>query len=348
MKALAKVKSGYDNMKLVEMEEPKVYGDRVKIKVAYSGICGSDLHSFKGEYNKKIPVVLGHEFSGVVVEVGENVRKIKVGDRVTSETTFETCGTCIYCQTKDYNLCSSREGIGTQIDGSFSEYVLTREESVHILPDNVSLLSASLTEPLACCVHSALEKTTIFRDDKVLIFGPGPIGILLAQVVKSQGAYVILAGIGKDESRLEFSKKVGVDRIVNLEEENLEEVIMELTNGYGADKVFDCSGVIQAVNQGLKLTKKKGVFVQVGLFAKASNELDEEAIIQREIEYIGSRSQKPTSWVKALELLRDGKVDTEIMVTKMVDLENWREGFDASLKGEEMKVVINSQKTMEK
>lgn len=196
MRALAKVKSGYDNMELIEMEELKVYGDRVKIKVAYSGICGSDLHTFKGEYSKKIPVVLGHEFSGVVVEVGQDVRKIKAGDRVTSETTFETCGACIYCQTKDYNLCSSREGIGTQIDGSFSEFILSREESVHILPDNVSLLSASLTEPLACCVHSALEKTTIFKNDIVLIFGPGPIGILLAQVIKSQGAYVVLAGIG--------------------------------------------------------------------------------------------------------------------------------------------------------
>ena len=342
MRALVKTDFGYDKMEIRDIEEPKVKGDKVKIKVKYTGICGSDLHTFKGEYSKKVPVVLGHEFSGVVVEVGEDVKNIKVGDKVTSETTYETCGTCIYCKSGDYNLCASRKGIGTQVDGSFSEYVLSREESIHVLPENVSLLSAALTEPLACCVHSALEKTTIANGEKVLIFGPGPIGILLAQVVKSQGAYVVLAGIGKDKDRLAFAGKVGVDRLVNLDEENLEDVIMKLTDGYGADKVFDCSGVINAVNLGLKLTKKKGVFVQVGLFAKAENELDEDSIIQREIEYIGSRSQKPSSWRKALELLRDRKVNTEVMVTKEVGLNNWREGFEASLRGSEMKVIVKS------
>lgn len=223
MKALTKTNPGYDQMELLDMQEPKATKNFVKIKVEYSGICGSDLHSFKGEYgNIKTPVVLGHEFSGTVVEVGEEVKEIKIGDRVTSETTFETCGTCDYCKSKDYNLCPSRKGIGTQVNGSFAEYVLSREESVHVLPDNVSFLAASLTEPLACCVHAALEKTTIDKDDVVLILGPGPIGLLLAQVVKSQGAKVILSGVTKDKERLEFGKKLGVDVIVDSLQEDLE------------------------------------------------------------------------------------------------------------------------------
>lgn len=330
-------------MALLDIEEPKAVKNLVKIKVEYSGICGSDLHSFKGEYgNIKTPVVLGHEFSGVVVEVGEDVTKVKVGDKVTSETTFETCCECDYCKSKDYNLCSTRKGIGTQANGSFAEYVLSREESVHVLPENVSLLAASLTEPLACCVHAALEKTTINAGEVALVFGPGPIGLLLSQVVKSQGAYVILAGVTKDRERLDLAKKLGIDLVVDLLEEDLNAIVMEKTNGYGANKVFDCSGVIHAVNQGLRLTKKKGDFVQVGLFAKVKNELDQEAIIQREIRYIGSRSQKPSSWVTSLELLRDKKVDTETLVTKMVDLENWREGIEAAMQGSEIKVVIKS------
>ena len=343
MKALTKTEKGYDKMALLDIEEPKAEKNLVKIKVEYSGICGSDLHSFKGEYgNIKTPVVLGHEFSGVVVEVGESVTKVKVGDRVTSETTFETCGECDFCKSKDYNLCSTRKGIGTQANGSFAEYVLSREESVHVLPENVSLLSASLTEPLACCVHAALEKTTINSGEVALVFGPGPIGLLLSQVVKSQGAYVILAGVTKDKERMELAKKLGIDLVVDLLQEDLDAIVMEKTNGYGANKVFDCSGVIHAVNQGLRLTKKKGDFVQVGLFAKVKNELDQEAIIQREIRYIGSRSQKPSSWITSLELLRDKKVDTETLVTKMVDLENWRDGIDAAMQGSEIKVVIKS------
>jgi len=343
VKALTKTEKGYDKMALLDIEEPKAEKNLVKIKVEYSGICGSDLHSFKGEYgNIKTPVVLGHEFSGVVVEVGESVTKVKVGDRVTSETTFETCGECDFCKSKDYNLCSTRKGIGTQANGSFAEYVLSREESVHVLPENVSLLSASLTEPLACCVHAALEKTTINSGEVALVFGPGPIGLLLSQVVKSQGAYVILAGVTKDKERMELAKKLGIDLVVDLLQEDLDAIVMEKTNGYGANKVFDCSGVIHAVNQGLRLTKKKGDFVQVGLFAKVKNELDQEAIIQREIRYIGSRSQKPSSWITSLELLRDKKVDTETLVTKMVDLENWRDGIDAAMQGSEIKVVIKS------
>lgn len=343
MKALTKTEKGYDKMALLDIEEPKAEKNLVKIKVEYSGICGSDLHSFKGEYgNIKTPVVLGHEFSGVVVEVGESVTKVKVGDRVTSETTFETCGECDFCKSKDYNLCSTRKGIGTQANGSFAEYVLSREESVHVLPENVSLLAASLTEPLACCVHAALEKTTINAGEVALVFGPGPIGLLLSQVVKSQGAYVILAGVTKDKERMELAKKLGIDLVVDLLQEDLDAIVMEKTNGYGANKVFDCSGVIHAVNQGLRLTKKKGDFVQVGLFAKVKNELDQEAIIQRELRYIGSRSQKPSSWITSLELLRDKKVDTETLVTKMVDLENWREGIEAAMQGSEIKVVIKS------
>ena len=343
MKALTKTNPGYDQMELLDMEEPKATKNFVKIKVEYSGICGSDLHSFKGEYgNIKTPVVLGHEFSGTVVEVGEEVKEIKIGDRVTSETTFETCGTCDYCKSKDYNLCPSRKGIGTQVNGSFAEYVLSREESVHVLPDNVSFLAASLTEPLACCVHAALEKTTIDKDDVVLILGPGPIGLLLAQVVKSQGAKVILSGVTKDKERLEFGKKLGVDVIVDSLQEDLEKIVMEKTNGYGVNRAFDCSGAVPAVNQGLRLIKKKGEFVQVGLFANIKNPLDQEAIIQREIKYVGSRSQKPTSWITSLELMAAKKVDPEALITKVVDLKDWRSGLEAAIEGTELKVVIRS------
>lgn len=343
MKAVMKTEPGYDNMNLVEMEEPAVSGDLVKIKVSYTGICGTDIHAFTGEYrNSKTPVVLGHEFSGVVVEVGEDVKTVKVGDRVTSETTFTTCGECEYCLEKDYNLCSNRKGIGTQANGSMAEFVVSREESVHVLSDKISLEAAALTEPLACCVHAGLEKTTITSDDKVLVFGPGPIGLLQCQVAKAQGAFVILAGITKDKPRLELAKSLGVDIVVDVLEENLEAIVMEHTNGYGVDKVFECSGAVPALNQGLPLVKKKGTFVQVGIFAHKMNPLDQEAIVQREITYVGTRSQKPSSWHLALQLLEDGKIYTDKMITKTVPLDEWRSGFEAAMGGNEIKVIIAS------
>lgn len=298
MKAVRKLEPGYDKMELQQVEEPNVTGTLVKIKTAFTGICGSDIHTFKGEYkNPKTPVTLGHEFSGTVVEVGPEVKKVKVGDRVVSETTFETCGKCRYCLEKDYNLCSNRRGIGTQQDGSFAEFLVSKEESVHIIPDNVTFEAAALTEPLACCVHAALEKTTIKATDTVLIVGPGPIGLLLAQVVKAQGAKVIISGITKDKPRLDLAKELGIDVAVDSMTEDLTNIVLELTDGYGADKVFDCSGFAPAVNQALAVTSKKGTFVQVGLFVDKFNKFDQESIIQREIQYVGSRSQKPTSWL---------------------------------------------------
>lgn len=341
MRALIKKEKGFGNMELAEIDEPIINDDQVKIKVEYSGICGSDIHSYKGEYNNiKPPVVLGHEFSGYVTEIGKNVTGIKVGDRVTSQTTFEICGVCEYCKTGDYNLCSSRKGLGTQANGSFAEYVVARKESVHVLPENVDLLSAALTEPLACCTHPAIEKTNIEIGEFVLVFGPGPIGLLLAQVAKAKGAYTILAGTAKDEKRMELGKKLGIDRTINIQEENIEEVIKELTHGYGVNKVFDCSGSIHAVNSGLNLLRKKGTLVQVGIFAKSLNELDEEKIIQKELVYIGSRSQKPSSWDLALYLLDTGKVNAKDLVTKIYSLEDWQEAFDKVIGGEEIKVVF--------
>ncbi|UYP09959.1 zinc-binding dehydrogenase [Priestia megaterium] len=343
MKAVMKVEPGYDKMLLKTIPELEVQKNQVKIKVAYTGICGTDIHTFTGQYkNSQTPVVLGHEFSGIVVEVGEDVTKVKVGDKVTSETTFVTCEACDYCLEKDYNLCAHRKGIGTQINGSFAEYVISREESVHVLPNAVDLKAAALTEPLACCVHAALEKTVVKKEDKVLIFGPGPIGLLQAQVVKAQGAFVILAGITKDQKRLELAKSLGVDIAVDIQKESLEEIVLNYTNGYGVDKLFECSGAVQALNQGLPLVKKKGTFVQVGIFSEKLNLLDQESIIQREITYIGTRSQKPSSWHTALKLLEEKKINTEKMITKIVPLDYWRQGFEAVLSGNEIKVLVQS------
>ena len=341
MKALMKLREGYDQMDLVEVPEPRAEGNLVKIKVAYAGICGTDIHTFNGNYPaNRPPVILGHEFSGVVVEVGELVTKVKVGDRVTSQTTFSVCGTCEFCANQEYNLCSHRKGLGTQVNGGFAEYVVSPESSIHVLPPEISLLAAALTEPFACCVHGALEKTTVKPGDTVLVFGPGAIGLMLCQLLLSQGAKVILAGVTADLDRLEFAKSFGVQIAVDQLKQNLEEIVMIETGGRGVDCVFECSGVVAALNAGLRLAAKKADVVQLGLFPEQMNLIETGVFFSKELRYVGSRTQKPSSWEKAIELMRTGKVSLEQFVSRVIPLEDWRSGFDAVRNHYAIKVVV--------
>ncbi|EOH91215.1 zinc-binding dehydrogenase [Enterococcus pallens] len=343
MKGVSKQAPGYDQMEFIDLAVPEATGDKVLIKVAYTGICGSDIHTFKGEYkNPTTPVVLGHEFSGQVVAVGDQVKKVKLGDRVTSETTFTVCNECDYCKEKQYNLCPHRKGIGTQQNGSMANYVLAREESIHLLPDGLSYEGAAMSEPLACCVHAMYQKSRLELQDKIIIMGPGPIGLFLLQIAKDIGAFVIMTGITKDAHRLELAKKLGADVVVDTMKEDLAKVVEEVTDGYGVDKVYDASGALPAVNASLPLMRKQGIFVQVGLFRDKMNELDLETIIQREIAYVGSRSQNPYDWPIAIHLLAKGAIHIDEMITKKYPLEEWRTAFDKVMEGNEIKVMIES------
>ncbi|MGX7196396.1 zinc-binding dehydrogenase [Enterococcus olivae] len=343
MLGVTKTAPGYDQMELLELDVPVPAADELLVKVAYTGICGSDIHTFKGEYkNPKTPVVLGHEFSGQVVQVGADVTKFAENDRVTSQTTFHVCNECDYCLKEEYNLCSNRKGIGTQQNGSMANYVLVKEKYAHKLPEQLSYEGAAMTEPVACCVHAMYQKSRLELKDTILVIGPGPIGLYLVQIAKEIGAKVIVTGITKDEHRLNLAKKMGADIIVNTQKQDLAEVVLAETNGYGVDKVYDASGAIMAVNAALPLTKKGGDFVQVGLFKDKMNELDLESIIQREINYVGSRSQNPYDWPIALHLLAKGAINIDEMITKTFSLENWRSAFESVMSGDEIKVMIQS------
>jgi L-iditol 2-dehydrogenase len=340
MLALVKTASGHGNLEVLEKEEPTVGKDQVKILVKYAGICGSDLHTYEGTYKVNIPVTLGHEFAGEVVEIGENVREVKVGDRVTSETTFYICGECRYCKSKDYNLCSARKGLGSQQDGGFAKYVVARKESIHILPENVDYLSASITEALACAYH-AVGKCRIQKNNVVVVLGPGPIGLLVAQVVKTYGAKVVIAGLTKDRRRLDKAKELGIEAAVDILTENTKEIVDVLTDGYGADIVFECTGAPPSVNLGLDILAKKGNYVQVGMFPMAEISVDFEKIIQKELQVIGSRTQKPIDWDSSLALINNGSVNTKALVSHQFNITEWDQAYDAIKSGAAIKAVIH-------
>ncbi|SUL31166.1 sorbitol dehydrogenase [Staphylococcus aureus] len=256
MKALVKTREGHGNLELLDKEVATPLDDKVKIKVHYAGICGTDIHTYEGHYKVNFPVTLGHEFSGEIVEVGADVKDFKVGDRVTSETTFYVCNECEYCKSKDYNLCNHRKGIGTQVDGAFTNYVIAREESLHHIPDEVSYQSAAMTEPLACA-HHGVSKIQVNSGDVAVVMGPGPIGLLVAQVLKSKGATVVVTGLDNDKVRLDKAEALHMDYVVNLQQTDLKTYINGITDGYGADVVVECSGAVPAARQGLDILRKK-------------------------------------------------------------------------------------------
>lgn len=339
MKALVKTKPGFGNLELLDKPNPSPKADEVKIKVHYAGICGTDVHTYEGHYKVNFPVTLGHEFAGEIIEVGENVENLKVGDRVTSETTFYICGECEYCQTKDYNLCNHRKGLGTQQNGGFTQYLVARAESVHILPNNVSYRSAAMTEPLACAYH-AVSKIEVSQGDIAVIMGPGPIGLLVAQVVKSKGATVVITGLDNDKERLEKAQELNLDHVVNIQHNDLKQYVNDITDGYGANIVLECSGAVPAAKQGLDILRKKGSYVQIGIFKDPEIPFDLDKIIQKEIRVVGSRSQKPADWEPSLQLLSSGAVNAETLVTTELDITQWDEGYQHIKGGDGIKVLL--------
>ncbi len=342
MKALTKISKTPKDWRIIEKPIPAYDADQVLIRVEYIGICGSDIHTFEGHYNQNAEnLTIGHEFAGVVAEVGKNVTNVKVGDRVTSETTFKICGKCRYCKEGQYNLCSTRKGLGTQQDGAMAQYIVARAASCHILPKNVSTRDASITEAAACAYHG-VYRADIKSGDIVLVLGPGPIGLLVAQVVMSRGGRVVMTGLTQDAGRLKIAKeRFGVEFTVDVLKDDLEGLVNSLTDGYGADVCYDCSGAVPSMQTGMKLLRKQGQYVQVGLFAREVIEVNFSHIIQKELRVTGSRSQNTHDWEPTLKLMSEGKINADKMITHEVGIDEWEKAYKLIKSGEATKVVMH-------
>jgi len=344
MRAVVKYAHGPGNVELRDMPEPSPGPEDVKIEVKAAGICGSDLHIYHGDIKLPIrpPVIMGHEFSGVIVDVGSRVTDWKIGERVTSETSAQVCGQCIPCRTGEYNVCAEKRLIGYWFNGAFAKYCVVPSRLVHKLSDNVSFLSGALCEPLACCVNGVIEKTPILPGDIVVIAGPGPIGLLSLQLAKIKGAFSVLCGTGVDEKRLELGRRLGADVTVNVQAEDPWEVISGLTNGAGADVFIECSGSPAAVRMGLQLVRRAGRYTQIGLTGQAF-ELDFDMVAYKEIKVRGSLGQRWTSWRQGLGLLSKGLVKTEELVSDILPLSRWETGFRKVENKEGLKVILEPE-----
>lgn len=341
MKALVKYASGPYNMEIREVPEPSPAPGQVKVAVHAAGICGSDLHIY---YDKigiamRYPVVVGHEFAGTIADVGEGVEGIQVGEKVLSETTFSTCGECWSCRKGSDQLCKDRHVIGYWENGVFAPFVVVPARRVHKLPPSVNLDEAPIIEPIAGCYHCVIEVTGVTVNDWVLVTGPGPIGVVSALIAKASGARVIIVGTQEDTTRLQVCREVGLDRVINLTEENPKEVVRKLAGQNGVDIFLECAGAQKAVELGIDLLRREGKYTQIGLFKDRIN-LDMDPLIFKEIKMYGVYAHKWSSWEKAIELYATGKIQAGKLISEVLPLSEWKKAFEKLRKKQALKIML--------
>jgi L-iditol 2-dehydrogenase len=339
MKAVVKTQRGEGHVDYIDFPEPEPWPGSVKIQVKATGICGTDLHIFRDEFPYFPPVVLGHEFSGQIVALGQGVKNFQVGENVVSELPVAPCGNCRFCKTGYQNLCSNRKGLGWSANGSFAKYVIAEEQMLHLVPEGLDYDEAALCEPMAVAAYGVIELTGVQAGDVVYVSGPGPIGLLAAQAAKAEGAIVVIGGVAADNKRLALAHELKIDRIINIMEEDPVAVIQDLTHGLGADVVFECSGAEMATAQCLNAVRPGGKYTQMGLFGK-SIQLDFNQIAVKELRVQGVFSSNWRSWDRALRLVSQGRVRLRPLISHCFPLSEWRQAFDLLWRREGLKVLL--------
>ena len=340
MKALMKMAEGPGNVVFRETDRPVPKADEVLIRVAAAGICGTDIKIWHGTTWSNPPVILGHEFSGEIVELGANVSGFAVGDRVVSETAQVVCGKCVYCRSGRELMCDHRLSIGYGTNGAMAEYIAVRQAIVHKIPDSLSFDKAALCEPFAVALHGLFDHTHLTSDSRVLIMGPGGIGQLVAQAAKSVGATTVLVGLPQDQERLDAAKAAGIDVTLT---KLTDEVVEEITGGIGFDAAIDCTGAEPAIRQAMGYVMKTGTFVQIGL-TKPSLTIDYSLLTAKEIQIAGTFGHQPHNWDTAIRLMSSGKVNVDHIITGRYDLEDWEKGFEDMQNSKGIKILLYPNK----
>ena len=314
-------------IEIIESKIPTVNNDEVLIKVKYCGICGTDMHIFHGGFDSKFPVVPGHEFSGEVIAVGKNCKRIKPGMKVAVEPNIP-CNNCELCLNNQHNYCKNMITPGVTHDGGFGEYVSVKELAVFDIGELPYKLGA-LVEPLSCVIHG-INKLDVKTDSKVLILGAGPIGLMLGYTAKAKGAKII-DFLDIDKFRLRTAKNLDFNNTyINLEEINKKYEI-----------VIDATGYSPVVGDAIKKLSQEGQLLVFGVpSAESKLTLDHYYIFKNEIQVIGALTSRKDSF-KALSFLQDHSFEMSNLITHILTLED----FVKFMKGEmeienNMKVLV--------
>lgn len=340
------------DLRVEEIAEPTIQAGKVKIKVEWCGICGSDLHEYAAgpifipvgtphAVSKDVaPVVMGHEFSGQVVEVGDGVDNVKVGDRVVVEPIL-ACGTCPACQKGKYNLCESLGFHGLSGGGGgFSEYTMVGAKWVHKLPDELSYEQGALVEPSAVALHS-VRLSKLKAGDKAVVFGTGPIGLLVIEALKAAGAAEIYA-VELSPERRAMALELGATKVLAPSSCDVVAEIHKLTNG-GADVAFEVTGVPVVLQQAIDSTSFEGETIIVSIWEKAAA-IQPNNIVLKERNVKGIIAYRDI-FPAVMELMKQGYFAGERLITKRIKLDQIvEEGFETLIKEKnQIKILVKAE-----
>lgn len=338
---------GYEDIRVEEVPVPEVPHGYVRVRVAWAGICGTDRHEYTGPVwvpvdkphpitGQKAPITLGHEFSGVIVAVGEGVEDWQIGDRVTASGNI-VCHECDFCRDGRVNLCENLAFNGIGCDGAFAEYMVLPAYQLYKVPTNVTLEQAVLAEPLACGWH-ATGKIGDLTGKNVAVVGPGIIGLSCVYAAKAAGAEeIMVVGLGRQNE--ELSKLVGATLYVDSLEQEPIQAGRELTGKSGFDVVYECTGVQPALNTSCKLLRKAGTLVQMGVYEKMP-QFDMNIFQEGERTLLTSQAYAD-EMREVLALMAKQTIPVEKLITATISLERIvEEGFEELLRNPSKHVKI--------
>lgn len=339
MKSLAKTQPE-KGIWMIDSPMPKIGPNDVMIKIRKTAICGTDMHIFNwDEWSQNtipVPMVVGHEYVGEVVEIGSEVKGFKNGDRVSGEGHI-TCGHCRNCRAGRVHLCRNSIGVGVNRQGAFAEYLVIPAFNAFKIPSNISDEMAAIFDPFGNAVHTALSFDLVGED--VLITGAGPIGIMAAAVAKHVGArYVVITDI--NEYRLGLARQMGVTRAVNVSEESLTDTMSELGMAEGFDVGLEMSGVPSAFSDMLAKMNHGGKIAMLGIPPK-SVAIDWNQVIFKGLTIKGIYGREMfETWYKMVSLLQSG-LDLSPIITHSMPIDDFQSGFDIMGSGKSGKVILD-------
>lgn len=323
-----------------EMPQRPLAEGEVLLKVAACGICGTDVHIYhgdKGSAEVTPPVILGHELSGTVAQVGAGVTRLKPGDRVAVDPN-RYCGDCHYCNIGKKQLCSNLFAVGVNRDGGFAEYCYVPEDQCYPLSDRVPLEYGAMAEPLACCLHG-IDRAKIRLGDTVLVIGGGAIGLLMVQLAKQSGASLVILS-EPAAVRRETGRQIGVDGVIDPSREDVPERLRQLTGADGVDVVIECVGNTAATAQAFSAAKRGATILLFSVpKAGAIHPLSLEEVYQKELTILGSMIN-PDTHQRAVDLINRGRIQLEPIITHRFPLEQVKEAILMQMSGQAVKVMV--------
>lgn len=330
---------GGNNIKIEERPKPTITDNEVLIRVRAAGLCGTELHAFEGiSERRKPPLLMGHEFSGEVAELGKQVRNLKIGERVSIDP-LTRCGVCEQCTSGRGNICRNVRLIGLHTNGAFAEYVPAPATNCHKLPDHVSFEEGSVVEPLSVAVHSVL-RTPIKVGDVVVVLGAGPIGLMLLQAARAAGARETIVTDVVDY-RLDSAKALGADMVINSKSKDPVKAVMELTENKGVDVALEAVGIQPTVQQAMAMVKIGGRVAVTGMLAKTM-QLEMLDAVVKEMDIKGTYGYTQGDFGTALGMIIKGSANVKPMITHVLPLSDIVKGFELLHKKAEgcVKVVV--------